>query len=94
MSIRSERRDIWPDGETGDVRNSPGRYEHGEMEVGYLASQLLLSRELPRHAPGRSRFWLHMLRCLRYWSARDCRGLQAAGEGASVARLRAQSALG
>lgn len=94
MNDQSERRDVWPDVETGDVRSSPGRYEHCEMEVGYLASQLLLPCELPRHAPERSRFWQQVVRCLRYWPSRDCRGLRVAGGDASVARLGVQCALG
>jgi len=94
MNIRAESRDAWADVETGDAHGLPGSYEHGEAEVGYLASQLILSRELPRSAPERSRFWQRMVRCLGYWPSRDYRGLLAAGGVASVARLRAQGVLG
>ena len=94
MSIRSERRYVWADVEAGDARSSPGSHEHDEMEVGYLASQLLLPRELPGYAPERSRLWQQVVRCLRYWPSSDCRGLRAVGGVASVARLRAQGALG
>jgi len=94
MNIRSERRYVWADVEAGDARSSPGSHEHDEMEVGYLASQLLLPRELPRYAPERSRFWQQVVRCLRYWPSSDCRGLRPAGGVVSVARLRAQGALG
>ena len=94
MNIRSERRYVWADVEAGDARSSPGSHEHDEMEVGYLASQLLLPRELPRYAPERSRFWLQVVRRLRYWPLRAWWGLRVADGAASVAWLRAQGALG
>ena len=94
MNIRSERRYVWADVEAGDAHSSPGSYEHGEMEVGYLASRLLLPCELPRYATERSRFWQRMVRRLRYWLLRDWRGLRVADGAASVARVRAQGALG
>jgi hypothetical protein len=94
MNIRSESRYVWPDVEADDACNSPWSYGQHEVEVGYLASQLLLPRELPGYAPERSRFWQQVVRCLRYWPSSDCRGLRAVAGVASVARLRAQGALG
>lgn len=94
MSAGSENRYVWPDVEADDACNSPWSYGQHEVEVGYLASQLLLPRELPRYAPERSRFWQRMVRRLRDWPLRDWRGLRVAEGAASVARVRAQAALG
>ena len=94
MNIRSESRYVWPDVEADDACNSPLSYGQHEVEVGYLASQLLLPRELPGYAPERSRFWQQVVRCLRYWPSSYCRGLRPAGGVVSVARLRAHGALG
>lgn len=94
MNIQAESRDLWPDFETGARPTSSWRDECCEVEVGYLASQLLLPHELPSYAAEGSRFWQRWVRRLRCGVSRDCRVIRNACGGASVAQLRAQSALG
>lgn len=84
MNIHSERRYAWPDLETADR----GSYDYCEAEVGYLAAQLLLPRELPCYQHGTSGFWQRLAGYLRYWLPKDYRGLPAGG-GGSGGRLRA-----
>jgi hypothetical protein len=87
MNIQSESRYAWSDVDTEGSRSSHGRYEYSEVEVGYLAAQLLVRSELLGYQAGTSWFWQRWARSLRRWLSREGRMLCTGGR--AVARLRA-----